>query len=223
MKLLSIGLARSIWLFPVNDLNPRGRSLYPMLFAALVKKYEFQKFPKTADELNEQSGIKFERGVFWKTPAEPIAVSLTIYHDGIVADTRSSTTDSDAFLAEALAEASKEFKLEPIQNISVRKTYVGEVHVQTQHSLNLLNDKLGPFLHRLSTIPGFGEQHFETTGISFGVDQWQQTKPVSFRLERAINVPFSENRYYSIAPLPTDAHLRLLDDLETILRGDPYT
>ncbi|MBS0180161.1 MAG: hypothetical protein JSR20_15510 [Nitrospira sp.] len=224
MKLLSVSLARSIWLFPINDLNPRGRSLYFAIFAFLAQKYSFQKFPKTADDSDLQKGIKFEHGEFRGGTNNAVTVNATIYSDGIVVDMRSSTADADDFLVEALAAVSQEFYLPPITSFPVKKTYLSEVFVQTEHPLSLLNEKLGNFAHLLSTkIEGFGETHWETAGITFSIDQGIQPKPTPFRFERAGNVSFSDNRYYSVAPLKTEAHLELLNELELILLGNPYS
>jgi len=225
MNLLSVNVARSIWLFPLNDLNPRGKSLYPALFSFLVQKYSFLKYPTAVDQFDEQKGIKFELGNFYNRANTTVIVNASIFSDGVVAETRSTTDDADAFLAEAMDAVCQEYGLTPMANIRMRKIYLSEIFVQTQQSLNLLNDKLDHFGHRLSAdISGFPEQTWEASGISFSVDQGvQQAKPIPFRLERAANTAFSDNRYYSVAPLQTEKHLRLLDDLELILRGDPYT
>lgn len=62
MKLLSIHLARSIWLGQLIDFNPKGRNLYPFLVPSLVNSYKFKKFPLPNEKLDEVKGIKFEQG-----------------------------------------------------------------------------------------------------------------------------------------------------------------
>ena len=62
MKLLSVALARSVWLVYLSDLNPRGRNLYPLISSFLLDTYRFQKYPKTADDLDETKGIIFNNG-----------------------------------------------------------------------------------------------------------------------------------------------------------------
>jgi hypothetical protein len=59
---------------------------------------------------------------------------------------------------------------------------------------------------------------FELGGISFFPDQISKTNPAPFRFERLLEVPFIEDRYYSVAPLQTHKHLELLDKLEAILK-----
>jgi hypothetical protein len=58
------------------------------------------------------------------------------------------------------------------------------------------------------------------TGIFFGYDT-THTKPYApiFTIERRADVPFVENKYFSTAPLPTDEHLKVLEDFEAALKG----
>ncbi len=222
MKLLSVKQARSIWLVYLVDLNPHGLNLLTFI-PPIVEKYKFQLFPTKPEELGfgkETREIKFSGGSFQKDPQHNIGVELTIYNDGLVADTRSSTKDSDAFLNEFLNWISSEFDLVPFQEVLRSKAYVSELWVQTDKSLNTLNPKLEHFAKRLTSLI-IGHSHhpiaFETSGITFWTDPTVVNPPGGFRFERLIDVPFSENRYYSAAPLQTDAHLEMLMELESIL------
>jgi hypothetical protein len=225
MRLLNVSLARSIWLFPTGDLNPRGKHLHQAIIDGLVTKYRFTRFPQEPRSITDTSEIKLENGVFQPNQRDPLTlVELKLYADGIIADTHSSTDDSDSFLSKAIQWAIEQFELVPLQTLPVRKIYLSELYVHTDASLNHLNSRFDAFLRRLSSeIVGFEPQPFETAGISFSSDQGNLTKPTPFRFERTLNIPFSQNRYYSSAPLQTEKHLHLLDDLEVILLGDPYT
>src|SRR5205809_2735919 len=98
MKLGAILIARAIGYFEVLDLDPRGRLYYPTLVEALIKRYEFAKFPKAADDFDESKGIEFHDGRW-----EDIAIDkMIIYSTGILIDTRSSTSDSRKLLESAL-------------------------------------------------------------------------------------------------------------------------
>jgi len=48
MNLLSIRNARSIWLMQIEDMNPHGLDLIPVL-VAIKSRYGFQKAPKPED------------------------------------------------------------------------------------------------------------------------------------------------------------------------------
>jgi len=217
MRLLSINLARSIWMFPIAELNPRGRHLY-QVYQSIIEKYRFTDYPKVISEVNLQEGIKIQNGVIEKTDKEPVSVNLTIYNDGLLAETRSSTTDSDAFLEDLLVWLSGEFDLSYEPEMIRTKVYVSELHIRMEQKLEVLNPSLEEFSKELSLkVPGYGEISLEASGISFWTDPSKVGRATPFRLERQEGMPFKENRYYSMAPLPTELHLEMLEEFERIL------
>ena len=219
MKLLSIANSRSTWLFPFPDLNPRGKSLLPIL-QPLVERYKFFKFPQKPEELIKVDHFEFNEGLYKTGPGNEIAIgSFRIYNDGLVVDTRSSTTDGDAFLHDLLAWGSENLGLLPYSGISIRKLYISEVNVYLDHPLNLIKPGITEFTDRLADHNiGYGPFSFEVSGIAFGQDPEKvQGRATTFRLERVVTAPFSENRFYSVAPFPTETHLALLERLEKTL------
>ncbi|MBM4301933.1 MAG: hypothetical protein FJ121_10500 [Deltaproteobacteria bacterium] len=222
MKLLSVKQARAIWLIQLVDLNPRGLNLVALI-PPITKKYKFQQFPIQPEELGfgkEIKEIKFSGGSFQKDAQHDISIDLTLYNDGLVVDTRSSTEDSDSFLNEFLNWISMEFDLVPYQEVLRSKLYHSELWVKTDKSLNTLNPKLENFAKRLTSLIVGHNHHpilFETYGISFWTNPTITLPPGPFKFERAEGVPFNENRYYSAAPLQTDVHIEMLEELENIL------
>jgi len=219
MKLLSVNLARSLWVVPYIDLNPRGRSLYPIV-PLLVDRYKFLKPPQKPEDFDQHQGIKFHEGTYINAQGDSILVNLTILNDALVADTRSSTADCDGFLTDGLAWLAGEHGLSFSEKMVRLRAYVSEVYVSTEYPLRFLNPKLAGFEKLLSSqVSGYGDISYELAAISFGADPKGMIKLAPFRLERAEGVPFSENRYYSAAPLQTEKHLEMLAELERILAG----
>ena len=219
MKLLSVHLARSIWVFVLNDLNPRGQSISD-LASEIASRYNFSTYPtKAPEDYDLQKGVVFQLGTFQNRRKQSVNVHLTAYNDGFVADTRSSTDDSDEFLKDIFDWLSKEYGFTPIQDIIRSKVYVSEVYVRIDSPLNILNPKLEEFSKLLSSrVEGYGENvTLETTGILFMRDPGKIGRPGPFKLERQEGIPFEENRYYSLAPLKTEDHLELLKEFEKIL------
>lgn len=219
MKLISINIARSIWLGQLTDLNPKGRNLYPVLLPLLIDSYKFKGVPKLGEKLDETAGIRFEQGEFRKKIDEPIMIfAFTIFSDGLVVDTRSSTQDSDEFLKEILTRLHDEFNLPHYSEVFKRLNYLSEIHVSMNKPLELFNPKLKEVSKYLSdNVVGFEKPSFEIGGISFWPDQKIVRNPIPLSIERAINIPFSEKRYFSRAPLQTEQHLELLNKFEEIL------
>jgi hypothetical protein len=219
MKLLSVQRARSILLINLVDLNPHGRNVFSLI-APVIEKYKFVQFPTKPEELDLSKGINFVGGSFQKDPKNDIAIDLTIFNDGFLADTRSSTEDSDSFLDDFLSWIAGEFGLVPYKEILRSRAYVSELWVKTDKSLNALNPKLEHFGKRLTSLI-IGHNHhpisFETYRIAFWTNPTITLPPGPFKFERAEGAPFNENRYYSAAPLQTDVHLEMLEELESIL------
>ena len=216
MKVVSVALARSIWLLEIADLNPKGRYMVPV-YSALLTKYKFMKFPKLA-EVNWQQGLKLEDGEFQLPEGDKIAVNLTIFSDGLVADTRSSTTGSDAFIEDTLNYLTNEFNYSSYHQILRRKAYSSELSLHIDQSLNTLNPSLSQLASGLSSQVASGQSSDFELGISLVSDPGPtKTFPLTFKLERDVRFPFSENRYYSLAPLETHAHIKFLEDLGNLL------
>ncbi|MGP8048981.1 MAG: hypothetical protein ACLPYB_00085 [Desulfobaccales bacterium] len=220
MRLLTVKQARSLWFVYLADLNPHGRNLFSLV-PIIIEKYNFKLFPNLnkLEEMDLQKGIKFGHGGFQRDPENNIEIDLTIYNDGFIADTRSSTSDSDAFLDQFLTWISSDFNFVPYKEVLRRKLYVSELWVHTDKSLKSLNPRLENFAKKITSVIEGHTYHdidYEPVGIIFNTNPVLQP-PGPFRFERLIDIPFAENRYYSGGPLQTEVHLELLEELENIL------
>jgi len=216
MEKLSVNLARSLWFCHITDLNPKGLNLFPIVTPFLVNTYKFKKYPAENDLIDLSKGITYEAGEF-VTNDGPVLIRFTVYNDGIVADSISSTKDSDAFLADMLTRLSKDVGLPNYEEIIKTRGYLSQLYVKMQKSLEDINSKLRKISKVLSDKVLDGSHHYEVGGISFWSDQVHAMKPSPFTFERVVNVPFSENRYYSASPLQTEDHWELLIMMESIL------
>jgi hypothetical protein len=219
MQLLNVGVAKSVWLFDINDLNPTGRMIYPEFLNWLGEKYSFQSYPKSVPEMqkaaegedNKNKGIAFKTGTF-----KSANVNLSIHTDGVVVETWTSTEISDEFIEDALQAAVSEFKLYFSPEIVRKKVYYSELNVRLDIPLANINTKITGYSRFLT---GLFERHnlppFEMIGISFAPDANASSyKPPGFVIERKSGAPFSENRFWSKSPFPTQAHLAALAAFE---------
>ena len=220
MKLLSVVLARSFWVGHTADLNPKGISTYPLIVAFLVDRYKFKKYPdptKIPIPPPTGEGMKFEWGEFTISEGITIGVGLSLHTDGIMADTYSSTENADAFLLDMLTHYGDFFRSRDYNEVLKSRLYLSQLSVSTDRSLQTINPKLNEFAALFAQHITPAATTVEFGGISFWAESTGSSLSKSFTFERAINVPFSENRYYSAAPLPTGKHLELLNTLEDIL------
>jgi hypothetical protein len=217
MELAAIHLARAMAFMEPIDLNPRGKVFYPDLVKALVARYNFQKFPQKPEEFDETKGVIFSTGKFGETVIE----QLVIYTYGILVDTRISTQESKRLLEEAIQWASKEIGLtyKPVQ----RWQYASQITFHSKVDLTSVH----PAMQRLAdsvtkNVTEIIKENlkYELTVLSVDFDQLERKHPVGrFSIQRRDNIPFSENKYFSDAPLPTDVHMKLLEQFEAGLPG----
>ena len=98
--------------------------------------------------------------------------------------------------------------------------YVSELQMESKHLLTMINPKLANLSKSLAAlVPADSATSYEVSSLAFATDPKDGTPLLNFRFERLINTPFAENRYFSAAPVHTDDHLELLENLERILIG----
>ncbi len=215
MKLLSVHSAKSIWLVPINFLNPRGIFLRPAI-VALKERYDFAVTPLEKPPVTEKNGWIFERGAFKNADGVIIAVNMTIHDDGIVIETRSSTEDGDLFLEDMLTWISKESKLPSYNTLPIKKIYTSELYVKFKKMPQILDKRLASFLKQANEAIGHEKGPLDLSGFGLSTDLAQSERPLTFRFERQVNTPFSENQYYSFIPAKTELHIKLLEKLEEV-------
>jgi hypothetical protein len=220
MEILAVVLARVTALTNLPEWDPRGKLHIMDFVKGMVERYGFQKFPKTIEEYQQPStGAVFSLGKMGNIVIE----NYTVYARGVVIDTRSSTDDSERVLKDVTDWLCGLSGIEPSADRISRRFYLSQVNFRCQKSLDVLNPNLPLLAARLTEIvSGYAKQHldFQTTGIGFQFDATQGVPySLPLKIERLEGAQFSENKYFSAAPLQTDEHIRFLEDFETILAG----
>ena len=218
MELKSVLLARSIWLFDSDEINPHGKDIKQVL-RAIGERYHFTKYPKEDKDFigignSPKDGAEFVGGTF-----RDLVVGLTVFDDGIVAETRSSTDDTDTFVEDLLQWLVIQFGFVYERGTVGSKSYVSQLLVTTDRSVAALNPKLAGFAEKLASLTSTENNSvvYEPGGIIFRSDPANKISPSFFTFDRRAGVPFRENKYFSQAPLRTQVHLDMLSELENIL------
>jgi hypothetical protein len=218
VELASIILARTLGYIETFDLNPRGKLFYPDILKAIAERYKFQKFPTKPEEVDEAKGITFEDGKI----GNKVIYNFTIYSSLLKVETRSSTGDSREILEELLLWAAAKFGLKYAVGDIKRFAYVSGISFYSEYPFLTAS----PILQRLAektsaAVSEIWQQpvHYETTGIAIGHDPLERKYGIAqFTLTRRAEARFSENKYYSEAPLPTDRHIALLEEYEAEIK-----
>jgi hypothetical protein len=214
MELLSVAHAKCFWVVDVNELNPRGKNLFTEIVPAIVEEHNFQVAPQEGGDFSQ--GMRFNRGRFRPAGGDIVDLDLIIWSDGVSAETRSFTKDADEFIEEILRML-PEFGLTYRPDMIRRKVYNSQLNVRCSRRLTMLNAALTQFGDKLSHYLG-GEPPFEIAALELWPDPTHPARPApNFSFQRKVGEPPSTDRYWSQAPLPTDIHLQLLDDMESLL------
>ena len=218
MKLSAVLLARVVYFVESVDLNPFGKAYYPEVVNALVTRYNFLKFPSKLEEFDETKGVNLSAGRFdGKT-----IVNVTIYNWGLTLDTNSSTKDSEALLVGALTWAAENLRLNFKPEMIKRKAFVSHFTFYSDAPLLELNPVLDTVGIRISKEVSANlklDYKFETRGISLAIDPESQRIPVQlFTIERREGTAFSEGKYFSAAPVSTETHQSLIEEVERATR-----
>ena len=223
MRVLNVVAARSTWLFELADLNPKGKSLFPEIIDWLKDTYNFKEAPELAAKVDDSKGLPFKKGEFQAREEVFVDVELTMFNDGLVANSSSSTEDTDKFLENVIASAVMEYNLTFDPSMVRRKLYMSELNVRLDQPLANLNPRLSQFARKISSMnTSAGGNPFEVGGLSFWTDStYTVTKTPPFMIERKLNAPFNENRFLTKAPLQTEQHIAVLRELEEMLTVQP--
>jgi hypothetical protein len=205
-------LARTLAYIELADLNPKGKVFLPDLIKEIAERYKFQRLPKF--EEREKDGLVFEEGKI----GNKVIKKLTIFDLLIVLETASNTSDSKQLIEELLVWGAAKFDLNYHPNSITSFGYVSAV---TFHSAVRILD-VSPALRKIAKATGDAVSEmrkenlpYETTNITIGYDPQARKNPIaSFIITRRSETKFSENKYYSEAPLPTDLHVQLLEQYE---------
>jgi hypothetical protein len=219
MELLAVRLARAIVQLPTDEINPRGKAIIPDLTNALVERYGFLQYPQKAEDYDSEKGISFELGRW-----NDISIDmLKMFSNGFVVDTRSSTSDSLAFLEDALVWAADSFDLTFRPDMLNLKTILSEITFRSETALNALN----PAFHRVNAMLSEAVAKITKQTLSYDVallhltfDQLTSKLTLApFRVERLVETPYADNKYYSTAPVHTEDHFKLIEAFEAALKG----
>jgi hypothetical protein len=211
MEVIKVQLARTIWLFDIQELNPKGASLYPEIYDGLGLRYDFATRP-TAEQIQSGESLHFKHGkfVYEQTPVE---LDLDMHTDGVVASCRHSTEAAHSFLVDCLLWLGTELGIVYPQHISKKRIYRSELIVGMDAKLGDLTQRLQDFSGLLSVI---SNKTIQPTGLLFGEDGG--TSAV-FVIDRRANTPWSDNRYFSSATFGTAEHIEILTRFESIIAG----
>lgn len=212
-------LARVLAYINIADVLP-GTVFVPDFFDALIERYRFQQYAKKREDIDIKKGIEFADGLAGKVAIE----RFVIWENILVLETRISTEASKETLESMLAWATEKFELRYQAGDIKRFAYISDIGFESDASLLIVD----PVLKWLSDQTSVALSHIWQESVEYlpislkiGHDPVLRHLGIApFSIERRAAERFSDNMYFSEAPLPTTLHLDLLAEFEErVLHG----
>jgi hypothetical protein len=214
VRLSAIILARVLAYVETFDLVPRGNVFLPDITRALIERCSFQKFPQSPDQFDEQKGVEFLEGK-WRGI---VIQKFTIFNSLLTIETRAGTDESKRILEEILEWGAGKFKLNYAPGSIKHFAYVSAVSFHSEAPLLSPTAAISNLAEKTSrAVSEIWGEPIQYYGLNIGVGHDPLARKygmASFYITRRAEAKFSENKYYSEAPLPTDSHIQLLEEYE---------
>ena len=214
MELINIESSRIIFLTQVH--RPGGQLYLPEAFEKVKHRYSFTVVPKPDDA--GKDGFAFQIGKFDNAQIQ----EMRIYSDGVIVTSSSNMEILDRFLADMLKWSEIELGLTTTSLAKPEKHYESNIIVRAKTDISKAhkpNEKLLSIFADYLSAKVVGQPHYELTGMFVDADPEASKnirRPHRFTVERRLGIPFRQNVFFSWAPLTTNDHLILLEQLETL-------
>lgn len=219
MKIVSLESGRTTWLFPTEEILPLGGADGHQTVAAITSKYNFTHPPAnpTTEDV-EKNGLRFAGGQMILNDRIANIIEFVAFNDGIVAIS-TSTENAEAFLQDIYSFLVSEFAFREITS-AVKKVNLSTVVVEFETSLNAFVrgyereiDLIGKHLNSIDDT----DFPVELARVDFVLNKDPEFRPPNMprvTLEKRANTPFSQHRYFGVAPIHTEKHLEVLASIE---------
>jgi len=221
MKLISFERAQVLQPFVADEFRPEHDFYIPRLYNLAHQRYGFLSASDQTKAAAE--GVKFQHGRLEFEGSEIAIQNLDVYIDGILANCRTSR-EADIVIDDAAAWLASTFGFRIPQTMTPR-TYTSWLTVEFSASTTALFKNFSKVQHLVAETYAVAHQGaklaFDLARLSLRSDPppLSQFVNTDFIIDRRINVPYSQNRFFCGAPLKTQAHLQFLEKLEALIEA----
>lgn len=219
MRIGSVIKARALAVMELGELNRDGKVRFSECVAPIVQRYEFETFPTKPEDFNEETGVKFVSGKFKGSIIE----SLVIYSGAIYVDGVRNTAESKEMLLDLANWGREELGLTFSEKQIRRWAYISDLMFYPDFPwLDTYSSPLEKLARKTSAVTEeiFGGLEYRPSRISIAHDPMKRNHNVAeFSITHRINTSFDDNVYFSEAPLPTDLHIKFIEEFEEDIRA----
>jgi len=218
MKIISNETGKISQVFVADEIKPIAGTYPPELIRLISERYGFSSSPSVAELAAGK--VPFKHGRLIAGNRKINVQSLSLHNDGLVI-AASNTDDAEFVLQDALAWGAEKFGFREPQTppqTFIENHAVVEFSGSPKSAINTF-EKIRVLYEKLleATYNRKIKAHFSRLGI--GADQTEISPLMrpDFGIERRIGMPYSADRYFSVAPLRTDAHWDLLQAFDELI------
>jgi hypothetical protein len=224
VKIVKFDSARATWLFPLEEFTPAAGANSVSIVSLLAARYNFSILPTiTTREDMAKNGLQFGMGSLEDNGQRFVVTDFIVYNDGIVAICE-KTDWAETFLENVVQWVIAEFGFRTPSS-GIRKLYSSTVVVDFETNLSQLfvsYERIAELISSRAVIimPERKPMHFSR--MDFEADKTELQGQVAlpkFILERRGGVKFSQERFFSIAPMHTADHIEVLTEIEKLAAG----
>lgn len=216
MNIVAFSSGSFIALFPLEAFAPLGGLNERRTVDAIRERYKFANSPNMSSSRAEleRSGIVFEWGVHETAAGQATINKLSVHNDGVVV--RSNKTEyAEAFFNDITGWLVQEHGCRTVQ---IRPLYVSEIVVDFEAPMTNMIDKYREVVNLLlSRVDGNqGVKIAALNAISFEFSTTNSLAIAKFLIERRVGTTVEDERYFCSAPLTTERHLEVLQEIERL-------
>jgi hypothetical protein len=181
---------------------------------AIQARYGFLEAPTKLADYNFETGITYLVGRL----DGQIIKRFQIYRLGLLCEVEASTDVCDAFLDDIIGWLERDFG-QLAREKPLTRGYQSNLETYSEINLGAAFaefDAVGRTLHETLKLYSPESPQFEVSSIRMQTAPLTMV-PSAFIFERRADKLFSDNLYFSSAPLTTSDHVKILDQLESIL------
>lgn len=222
MRLVSTQLGKVAYVVSSDEAGPKDGVYGPEFERLIAERYAFPNQP----ERPEGGSLRFDGGRMVAGTRKVNVPALILYSDAVVIETL-HTDQSQLVLQDLMTWMGQAFGFrEPrTKPLLLFESNVVVDFENPTHKIISTFEETSRSLSAAMKATYDRDLRFDFSGVSIASDPTALPATIAsyfktdFTINRRLNRPFAENRFFCVAPLPTDVHLSLLDDFDKALAG----
>ena len=196
--------------------RPQGQLHLPTAIAAIEETFAFQIVPTDIVQ-SSSAGLEFFHGSF-----DDVGIDkLTVFPDGLLVQSGASTGLIQAFMDRFMRWMEEEFELQFVETHERHSLFESNIVFTSDRDPTAMGDRVVRLIELIESKVNETSKldcRYTTYGFRLHTDTnvIPGLKPIPFTVERRLGSDFSQNRYFSTAPLRSPDHIEILEHLESI-------